>query len=190
KKIPLQVLFRGSRSRGKFGGSALMSNCCAFWQENSVPKTKATSGGKRHRCEECGKSFSKCMTKTLLNVHMRAHSEERPFTCDQCGSSFKDKAKLKRHSVVHTGKRDFSCDECGRSFGRLSTLRTHQLIHRGEKKHRCDQCGKAFLHRAVLKQHKLTHSKGASRVVSVENASLRSPSPVTSVGHLSLSQDI
>ncbi|GAA35545.1 Zinc finger protein 516 [Clonorchis sinensis] len=47
-----------------------------------------------HRCHVCGKPF---LRKDSLDEHFRAHSKERPFECNLCGSKFTLACNLKKH---------------------------------------------------------------------------------------------
>ena len=47
-------------------------------------------------CPICGKRFPK-KRKSNLQVHLRTHTNERPFKCTTCGRGFKQKAHLEKH---------------------------------------------------------------------------------------------
>ncbi|KAA0183427.1 hypothetical protein HAZT_HAZT002707 [Hyalella azteca] len=47
-------------------------------------------------CPICGKQFPK-KRKSNLQVHLRTHTNERPFKCSTCGRGFKQKAHLEKH---------------------------------------------------------------------------------------------
>ena len=52
-----------------------------------------------YRCKHCGKAFARIV---YLQGHLRSHSDERPFPCHICPSSFKTKAHLVKHlSSIH-----------------------------------------------------------------------------------------
>lgn len=70
-----------------------------------------------------------------LRRHMRTHSDERPFLCSQCGSSFKgvyniflklvyffhqQLANLQSHLRTHSSERPFLCPQCGYAFKGMS----------------------------------------------------------------------
>lgn len=50
--------------------------------------------GPEHRCATCAKVFQ---SATRLSNHMAYHSDERPFACDVCQSTFKNRSTLSRH---------------------------------------------------------------------------------------------
>ena len=41
-------------------------------------------------------------------VHLRAHTQEKTYKCNQCDSAFCDSSTLKKHMRIHTGIEDLS----------------------------------------------------------------------------------
>uniref|UniRef100_A0A8C2ED95 C2H2-type domain-containing protein n=1 Tax=Cyprinus carpio TaxID=7962 RepID=A0A8C2ED95_CYPCA len=74
-----------------------------------------------------------------LNAHLRSHSDEKPFKCDNCEKAFKytwnlNKHKRERHILTHTEIKGFPCANCSDRFLLFSQLQQHFLA-----KHRSDQ---------------------------------------------------
>ncbi|XP_055377817.1 probable cyclin-dependent serine/threonine-protein kinase DDB_G0292550 [Condylostylus longicornis] len=56
-----------------------------------------------HYCSICSKGFK---DKYSVNVHIRTHTGEKPFSCTLCGKSFRQKAHLAKHYQTHLAQKN------------------------------------------------------------------------------------
>ncbi|XP_026810936.1 zinc finger protein 135-like [Rhopalosiphum maidis] len=70
-------------------------------------------------CGVCGKEFS---SNSVLAVHQRTHTGEKPYDCNDCGKSFSQKTDLVNHLRTHTDKKPYDCHACGKSFSQKKVV--------------------------------------------------------------------
>ncbi|XP_022612475.1 zinc finger protein 271-like [Seriola dumerili] len=148
-QTPLKCPVRPCRRRFT-SNSALEEHVLAHFQ-GTLSKSKTRP---RFTCEICNKDFAYNSTFT---VHMRTHTDERPFECTTCGKRFRQLPHLQDHERIHSGLRPFCCWICGKSFSVAARLTEHARTHSGEKPYPCPQCPAAFRSRSNLDKHMRLH---------------------------------
>ncbi|XP_046522968.1 zinc finger protein 394 [Equus quagga] len=109
--------------------------------------------GRPHKSTDSEKNFhSSGLFKT-----QRWFREERPYQCDNCGKSFKQRSDLFKHQRIHTGEKPYKCQDCGKSFRQSAALIKHQRTHTGEKPYTCPKCGDSFRQSSHLNRHQRIH---------------------------------
>ncbi|EPY50312.1 RNA polymerase III transcription factor tfiiia [Schizosaccharomyces cryophilus OY26] len=106
--------------------------------------------------EECDKQYSR---PSLLEQHLRTHSNERPYVCQHpgCEKSFFRSSHLKSHQRFHTRIKPFTCtyEGCSSSFYTLQHLLRHEVIHKKPKPYVCtwEGCSQRFVKHQQLRLH-------------------------------------
>ncbi|KAM4605985.1 uncharacterized protein ACJ7VT_016257 [Polymixia lowei] len=84
---------------------------------------------KPYSCEVCGKSF-----QTVYNRDQHKKNVHRiTSVCQVCGKVLKSMSLLAVHSRVHTEERPHACEICGRSFKHHRNLKTHKTCIHGSR---------------------------------------------------------
>ncbi|XP_077514692.1 uncharacterized protein LOC144125304 [Amblyomma americanum] len=98
----------------------------------SVHKLEKHTGraeGRLFECDYCGKVFGR---SNVLAMHLRLHTNERPYLCQHCGLTFRNPTNLKYHTVnMHTKNYAVSCPICSRGFVVRRKLAKHLMqVHK------------------------------------------------------------
>ncbi|KAI5645655.1 zinc-finger double domain-containing protein [Phthorimaea operculella] len=119
---------------------------------------------KRYMCDVCGHTTRQYAN---LMVHMRTHTQEKPYECPHCDRRFSMPSNRDRHIVVHTGEKKFQCQHCSRRFTQSSAVKLHiQTVHlkipyapwdkknrKRRKKFQYQHCSRRFTQSSAVKLH-------------------------------------
>ncbi|XP_033166541.1 transcription factor Ouib [Drosophila mauritiana] len=106
-------------------------------------------------CPECPQTFKK---KALLKQHRtQAHLINRRFQCAICHEVFASLGAKFRHDKAHKNERPYPCLECGMNFSSVSELQNHCSTHSKQTRmFRCEPCNMDFTTRRGLVAHTKT----------------------------------
>ncbi|XP_042291764.1 gastrula zinc finger protein XlCGF57.1-like [Thunnus maccoyii] len=127
-------------------------------QENDVHESKSTCDTEE-RPFSCSECGKRFRRKKNLQEHMRIHTGEKPFGCSVCMKYFSCSGSLRKHLRIHTGEKPFVCSVCGNRFTESGHLKVHMRTHTGEKPFSCSVCGKSFTWRQSFNNHMKYHTE-------------------------------
>ncbi|XP_061487228.1 zinc finger protein 64 isoform X1 [Rhineura floridana] len=138
-------------------------NCCypgcqfktSYGMKDMERHLRTHTGDKPHKCEVCGKSFSR---KDKLKMHMRSHSGVKPYKCKQCDYAAAESSSLNKHQRIHSNERPFKCQICPYASRNSSQLTVHLRSHTGDAPFQCRLCSAKFKINSDLKRHMRVHT--------------------------------
>lgn len=101
---------------------------------------------------DCDICHSKFRTASSRTIHRRLHFEENPYICELCGEGFKKSKLLIRHKQKHDPSSKVQCKFCEKTFIKAD-LRKHEVTHIKERPFKCEICGRGYLVETGLRDH-------------------------------------
>ena len=112
------------------------------------------------KCQYCEKTYG---TVSNLRKHERKAHQKTPLkTCTECDYKTDDSSLLKIHLRIHSGEKPFACNRCAYASIKKSDLTKHIKRCQGIN-HKCDKCGQSFRFRKRLAEH-LSWSDGCGSI--------------------------